>query len=101
MEALLEATPELIRCMGAGNDPMNVVKNAIRYQCRKLQFMKPHFTREMIDEAHAHGIRCNMFWSDIPAEAAEMIGMGIDTVLTNNYLQIARAVRNKVNKSDD
>ena len=42
-----------------------------------------------------------MFWSDIPAEAAEMIGMGIDTVLTNNYLQIARAVRNKVNKSDD
>ena len=39
--------------------------------------------------------------SDIPAEAAEMVGMGIDTVLTNNYLQIARAVRNKVNKSDD
>ena len=101
MEALLEAAPELIRCMGAGDDPMNVVKNAIRYKCRKLQFMKPHFTREMIDEAHAHGIRCNMFWSDIPAEAAEMVGMGIDTVLTNNYLQIARAVRNKVNKSDD
>lgn len=92
MEALLEAAPELMRCMGAGNDHMGVVKNAIRYKCRKLQFMKPYYTKEMIDEAHAHGIRCNMFWSDDPAEAVEMVRMGIDTILTNDYLAVARAV---------
>lgn len=92
MEALLEAAPVLPRCMGAGPEPMKVVENAIRFRCRKLQFMKPYYSKEMIDQAHRNGIICNMFWSDDPGEAREMIRMGIDTILTNDYLTIEQAV---------
>ena len=44
----------------------------------------------MIDRAHANGIFCNVFWSDDPTEAAKFFDMGIDTILTNNYLTVAR-----------
>ena len=51
---------------------------------------KPYFNQEMIDRAHANGIFCNVFWSDDPTEAAKFFDMGIDTILTNNYLTVAR-----------
>ena len=48
----------------------------------------------MIDKAHAHGIRCNYFYSDEPAEADKLLDMGIDTILTNNFLQISNHLKN-------
>ena len=66
--------------------------NAIKYKCEKLQFVKPYINREMIEKAHANGIRCNVFWSDDPAEAVEFLDLGVDTILTNHYLEIARIV---------
>ncbi|MBO5724306.1 MAG: hypothetical protein J6S58_05695, partial [Lentisphaeria bacterium] len=94
MEAMRKAAPEIPRCMAAGPDParMDVVENAIRYQCSKLQFMKPYLNRKMVEKAHAHNIRCNVFWSDDPEEAASFLAMGVDTILSNNYWQIARIV---------
>ena len=47
----------------------------------------------MIDKAHAHGIRCNMFFADDPAEAQQYLDMGIDCILTNDYLTVANAVK--------
>ena len=47
----------------------------------------------MIDKAHANGIRCNVFWADDPEEARKYFEMGIDTVLTNDYLAIREAVK--------
>ena len=47
----------------------------------------------MIDKAHAHGIRCNYFYSDEPAETDKLLGMGIDTILTNNFLQISNHLK--------
>lgn len=92
MEAALEVAPELRRCMGAGLAPMEIVENTIRWKCAKLQFMIPHVNREMIEKAHAHGIRCNLFWADDPEEAKRWSAMGIDTILTNDYLTVANAV---------
>ena len=92
MEAAREVAPAIRRCMGAGLGPNEVVENAIKYNCVKLQFMKPYYSQAMIDKAHAHGIRCNMFWSDDPDETREMLQMGIDTILTNDYLTIANVV---------
>ena len=46
----------------------------------------------MIDKAHEHGIRCNVFWADTPDEARRYFEMGIDTVLTNDYLTVYNAV---------
>ena len=42
----------------------------------------------MIDKAHSHGIICNYFYSDDPCEVDKLLGMGIDTILTNNFLTV-------------
>ena len=75
-----------------GNARELVVERAIEMGCEMVQFVKGHFTKEKIELAHAHGIRCNVFWSDDPAEAKEFLDMGIDTILTNDYLAISRIV---------
>ena len=38
-----------------------------------------------LDRAKAAGLRVNMFFSDDPDEAEKFLGMGIDTILTNDY----------------
>ena len=48
--------------------------------------------REIIEQAHANGIVCNMFWSDDAEEAKEFLDMGIDTILTNEFLKIEPVV---------
>ena len=52
-----------------------------------------YFSPEMIKKAHENGIRCNLFYSDDPDEAIKYLEMGIDTILTNDYLKIANAVK--------
>ena len=52
-----------------------------------------YFTKEMIEKAHAHGILCNVFYSDDPKQAQEYLDMGIDTILTNRYQTISNAIR--------
>ncbi len=98
MRLAREVAPDIARCMGAGEDAWNIVENAIEYDCKKVQLFKPYFNKEMIDKAHANGIICNVFWADEPDEAVEFVKMGIDTVLTNDYLAIANAI-NKYKKS--
>lgn len=90
---LQEMAPDIARCCGGGDDPWGIVERAIRYGCKKVQLFKPYFNQEMIDKAHANGIRCNVFWSDDPVEAKQFLDMGIDTILTNDYNIIAQAVK--------
>jgi len=92
MEAALEVAPEIPRCMAAGPDmeKMDIVDRAVRYQCQKVQFFKPYFNQAMIDRAHDLGLRCNLFWSDDPVEARQVLEQGIDTILTNDYWRIAQ-----------
>lgn len=93
LRTALEIAPDLSRCCGAGGgDPAQIVERAIRYRCQKLQFFKTACTQEMIDKAHAHGMRCNLFWSDDPEEAVAYLRMGIDTILSNDYFRVADAV---------
>ena len=66
---------------------------AIEMGCQKVQLFKPYFDQAMIDKAHAHGIKCNVFWSDDPEEAVRFLDMGIDTILSNDYNRVAQAVR--------
>ena len=79
--------------MGAGEKKWEIVDRAIRLGCQKVQLFKPYFNQEMIDKAHAHGIRCNVFWSDDPEEAKRFLDMGIDTILTNDYNLISQIVK--------
>ena len=51
-----------------------------------------YFDKAMVDAAAEAGIRCNVFWSDDSEETSWMLEMGIDTILTNDYLRIAAVV---------
>ena len=52
--------------------------------------------KEKIELAHAHGIRCNVFWSDDPTQAAEWLDWGMDVILTNDYQRMADALGDRV-----
>ena len=94
-----EIAPDLARCMGAfgqEQDHAILVDKAIEYGCKKVQFYKPHFKyfdKSMIEKAHKHGIVCNVFWSDNEKETEEFLDMGMDTILSNDYLKIANVVK--------
>ena len=86
--------PDIPRCMGENKDTeTNIVDRAIKCGCKKVQFYKPYYSKELIDKAHAHGIICNMFWSDDPKEAKEFFDIGIDTVLTNDFQIISDSMK--------
>ncbi len=88
-----ELAPDIARCCGGGRTPWEIVDRAIKYDCKKVQLLKPYFNQEMIDKAHANNIRCNVFWSDEAEETEEFLKMGIDTILTNDYNLIAQVVK--------
>lgn len=86
--------PDIKCCVGwDGNpEPLSMVKRAIELKAYKVQLFKPYFTQETVDLAHANGILCNVFWADDPEEAKNYIKMGIDCILTNDYLTIKNAL---------
>ncbi len=86
--------PDIACCVGwdGNEDPMSMVDRAIALGAPKIQLFKPYFNAETVKKAHEHGILCNVFYADDPKEAAEYLAMGIDTVLTNDYLTVRRAV---------
>ena len=90
MEAALALAPDIERCCLEGNKDYTIVKHAMKYQANKVQFRAQFFTPEMIAEAHANGIRCNVFYTDDPAQARAFFAMGIDTVLTNDCVKILK-----------
>lgn len=88
-----EVAPDITLCQGGGNDSWAIVDRAIKNGCKKVQLVKDKFNREMIDKAHSHGIRCNVFWSDDPDETKKFLDMGIDTILTNDYNLISQIIK--------
>ena len=87
--------PRLKCCMGAGSGAWEIVENALEVGAEKVQFVKSKFNAEMIEKAHANGIRCNIFWSDDADEAAKFLEMGIDCILTNDYLALKTALQGR------
>ncbi|MBQ9116990.1 MAG: hypothetical protein IJY04_08190 [Clostridia bacterium] len=95
-----EYAPDIPSCVGwdGNKDPMSIVDRAISLGAYKVQLFKPYFNQESIDKAHAHGILCNVFWADDPEEARRYFDMGIDTILTNDYLTVYNAVKDIIKK---
>lgn len=99
---LQQLAPDIDRCAGADfNYPCEcLVDKALKYGCTKIQLFKPFFDQnppdyveKAIAKAHANGIRVNMFWSDDPEETKMWLDMGVDTVLTNDYLRNASVMK--------
>lgn len=98
-----ERWPELHRCVGwDGNteDMNSMVKRALALNCEKIQLFKPYFNEDTVKLAKANGILCNVFWADDPEEACRYLDWGIDTILTNDYLRVSRAVRKHLTEKE-
>ena len=96
LEMAKKYAPDIPRCAGGGptlETRWDIVDRAIATDCQMVQFFKPCYSKELVDKAHAHGIICNVFWSDDVNEARELLEMGMDTILTNDYHLIAEEVK--------
>jgi len=88
--------PDIAMCVGHLDErPWEIVERAIEMGCEKVQLFKPYFNQETVDKAHKNGIKCNVFFADEEEEAKRYIEMGIDTILTNDYLKISTALNIK------
>lgn len=83
--------PDIARCVGE-REHFEIVNRAIELGIDRVQLFKPYFNEEMIAKAKQHGIKLNVFWSDDPEEAKRFIAMGVDCILTNDYLNIKNAL---------
>ena len=99
LQQLQRLAPQITRCAGAGKEPADLVEKALATGCKKIQLYRPHFkffgedyVAETCRRAHEHGIACNLFYTDDPAEVAMWLDMGVDTILTNDYHRVAAAV---------
>lgn len=96
IKQFMEYAPDIHMCVGHLSErAWEIVERAIDHGAQKVQLFKPYFNKETVEKAHANGIRCNVFYADDPKEAKEYIEMGIDTVLTNDYLAISNALKIK------
>lgn len=88
-----EYIPQAKLCVGGGDDRLHIVERAISLGIKKVQLMSAHFDPEKIKLAHEHGIICNLYWCDDPEKAKKYLELGIDTILTNNYLELSQALK--------
>ncbi len=80
-------------CLGHdSNRPYEIVDRAIKIGADKVQLFVPYFNKEMIDKAKANDIKCNVFYSDTEEDTKKYLSMGVDTILTNDYLRISNVV---------
>jgi undecaprenyl pyrophosphate synthase len=94
-----EYAPDIPVCVGhLSARPWEIVDRAIELGAEKVQLFKPYYNKEMIDKAHAHGIKCNVFWSDNPEEANELLDLGVDTILSNQYQIVYDAIKDRLHK---
>lgn len=91
---VMEYASDIRCCVGwdGNKDPISIVDRAIALNAYKVQLFKPYFNQDSINKAHAHGILCNVFWSDDREETQKFLEMGIDTILTNDYNLISQVV---------
>jgi glycerophosphoryl diester phosphodiesterase len=94
IKKVMDYAPNLKICVGwdGNQDPMSMVNRAIELGAYKIQLYKPYFNQETVNKAHENGIKCNVFWADDPEEAKKYFEMGIDCVLTNDYLAVKTEV---------
>ena len=93
IKKVMNFAPDICVCVGwdGNKEPLSIVERAITLGAKKVQLFKPYFNQESINLAHQHGIICNVFFADDPKEAIQYRKMGIDCILTNDYLAIKNA----------
>ena len=90
----MSVAPEIPVCVGwdGNKNVLSMPERALAIGAKKIQLFKPYFDQSTVDLAKKNGIICNVFWSDDPEEACHFLDMGIDTILSNDYLRVKNAV---------
>jgi predicted amidohydrolase/glycerophosphoryl diester phosphodiesterase len=94
LEASLKYAPDIERCCLEGQKDRSIIKWALKYDCRRVQFGRNSYDEKMIAEAKKHGMKCNLFYADDADEARHALKIGIDSILTN-YTNIVLPVINQ------
>ena len=94
LEKMRELLPLAGFCLGAGRGNAGMLEEAIEHGFNKIQFVTWYpLDQEMIDRAHAHGLKCNLCQADDAESARKYIKMGIDTIMTNDYHLIRESIK--------
>ena len=103
LKKAMEYAPKIKCCVGLGKsrEMLDLPNRAIAIGAHKVQLFKPYFNEETVKLAHENGIICNVFWADDPEEARRYLEMGIDTVLTNDYLKVYNGVKDLIDRKRD
>lgn len=96
LKQLQHLAPDIALCVGENSRHFEIVNRAIELGIDRVQLFKPYFNEEMILKAKQHGVKLNVFWSDEPEEARRFLDMGIDCILTNDYLNIKTALSDRI-----
>ena len=90
--ALLEMRARLPHagyCHGAGESNESMIETAIAHHLDKVQIVSWYpYNKAMVDRAHAHGMRVNFCQADDAPFAKEMLDMGVDCILTDDYHRV-------------
>jgi glycerophosphoryl diester phosphodiesterase len=73
--------------------PCDAVAVATELDCTRVQFSTNYATKERVEAAHAQNLKVGIYCTNTPEEAKTALAMGADTLLTDDYYQIARAVK--------
>ncbi len=94
LERLAALAPDIPRICGwnGRESGSQHVQRAHDLGCAGLQFFKPNFTAADVSRAHDLGLHANCFWSDDTDEAKRLLDMGMDTILTNDWLRLHKAL---------
>ena len=67
-----------------------MIEKAILHHFDKVQIVSWHpYDKEMIDRCHSHGIRVNFCQANKATLAKELLEMGVDCILTDDYHRVS------------
>jgi glycerophosphoryl diester phosphodiesterase len=92
--------PEIGVCVADDGDPdpLSHIQRAIAIGAKRVQLSKSHVNEKSIALAKSHGIRTSVIGVDEPDEARKYFNMGIDCILTNDYLNIYNVTKDLLKK---
>ncbi len=88
----LDKTVSLCFCQ-TDDTPCDAVSVATDCDCKRVQFSTAYATEERVKAAHKAALLCGIYCTNTPDEAKAALQLGADTLLTDDYYQVARAVK--------
>lgn len=96
LETAMKLAPDIKRCCIIDDKPYETIEKAVAFSCHRIQFNNRRISLDLIVWAHEKGIKRINAWTNDPIEALEFMKMGVDTILTDEYLRMKTALeRNK------